>query len=145
MKTISILALILLTTFSSVVAQTTDEKSAILKTLSDLETAIVENNSELASTLLHDNVIILEGRGQETKEQYLSHHFHSDGKFLSAIERKNLSQDVSIDGNISWVSTIKTMKGSYSGRDIDLTSLELAVLKKENGQWKIVALHWSSR
>ncbi|HBQ61754.1 MAG TPA: nuclear transport factor 2 family protein, partial [Balneolaceae bacterium] len=32
---------------------------------------------------------------------------------------------------------------TYNDREIDRTSLELAVLKKENGEWKIIALHWS--
>jgi ketosteroid isomerase-like protein len=143
MKTTSILVLILLTSVTSVVAQEGPDHKSIVKTLNDFETAIIENNSELASKLLRNDVVILEGRGRETKDEYLSHHFHTDGRFLSAIERKELSQDVKIEENIAWVSTITTMKGTYSDRDIDLTSLELAVLKKENGKWKIVALHWS--
>lgn len=121
------------------------EKQAISKTLADFEKAMVENDSESASSLLHDNVIIMEGDGTETKEEYLSHHFHSDGKFLSVIERNELSQKINIEGNMAWVSTITSMKGTYSDREIDLTSLELAVLKNENGNWKIIALHWSSR
>lgn len=126
-------------------AQDLSEQESIKTVLSNFKKAIVENDSKIASSLLHADVIILEGRGSETKEEYLSHHFHSDGKFLSAIERNELSQKINIEGNIAWVSTITSMKGTYSDREIDLTSLELAVLKKENGNWKIVALHWSSR
>lgn len=113
--------------------------------MSDLETAIVENDSEKAGAILHDDVTILEGGGMETKSQYLSHHFHSDGKFLSAINREEVSQDIKIEGNVAWVTSKTKMTGTYSGRDIDLSSLELAVLKKENGLWRVVALHWSSR
>ncbi len=145
MKTISTLILILLFSVAISVAQESSDHQSIVKTLNDFEAAIVENNSELASQLLHNEAVILEGRGSETKEEYLSHHFHSDGKFLSAIDRNELSQGVKIEGSIAWVTTITTMKGTYSDRDIDLTSLELAVLKKENGNWQIVALHWSSR
>lgn len=145
MKRISTLVLILLASLTSAVAQDTTDKISIGKALNDFETAIVNNDSEKAGKILHDEVTILEGGGMETKSQYLSHHFHSDGKFLAAINREEVSQDIKIEGNVAWVSTNTTMKGNYSGRDIDLTSLELAVLKKENGQWKIVALHWSSR
>jgi len=133
--------------FSSVAifAQQSTEKEMIAKTLSDLETAIVENDSEKAGAILHDDVTILEGGGMETKSQYLSHHFHSDGKFLGVINREEVSQDIKIEGNVAWVTSKTKMTGTYSDRDIDLSSLELAVLKKENGMWRVVALHWSSR
>ncbi len=144
MKKVLTLSFLILSSSVLTLAQT-PEKLAISKTLSEFETAIVENNAKLASKLLHADAIILEGRGSETKDQYLSHHFHSDGRFLSAIERKEMSQEIKTEGNIAWVSTITSMKGTYSDREIDLTSLELAVLKKEEGNWKIIALHWSSR
>lgn len=133
--------------FSSIAlfAQQSTEKEMIAKTLNDLETAIVENDSEKAGEILHDDVKILEGGGMETKSQYLSHHFHSDGKFLSAMNREELSQEISVEGNMAWVTSKTKMTGTYSGRDIDLSSLELAVLKKENGMWRVIALHWSSR
>ncbi|MBO6571240.1 MAG: nuclear transport factor 2 family protein [Balneola sp.] len=133
--------------FSSIAlfAQQSTEKEMIAKTLNDLETAIVENDSEKAGEILHDDVTILEGGGMETKSQYLSHHFHSDGKFLSAMNREELSQEISVEGNMAWVTSKTKMTGTYSGRDIDLSSLELAVLKKENGMWRVIALHWSSR
>jgi|TARA_R100001460_G_scaffold53573_3_gene92673 ketosteroid isomerase-like protein len=129
----------------ALVAQETNDKEMIAKTLNDLETAIVENDSEKAGEILHDDVTILEGGGMETKSEYLSHHFHSDGKFLSAMNREEVSQEISVEGNMAWVTSKTKMTGTYSGRDIDLSSLELAVLKKENGMWKVIALHWSSR
>ncbi len=129
----------------ALVAQETNDKEMIAKTLNDLETAIVENDSEKAGEILHDDVTILEGGGMETKSQYLSHHFHSDGKFLSAMNREEVSQEISVEGNMAWVTSKTKMTGTYSGRDIDLSSLELAVLKKENGMWRVIALHWSSR
>lgn len=137
--------LILFISSIALVAQETNDKEMIAKTLSDLETAIVENDSERAGEILHDDVTILEGGGMETKSEYLSHHFHSDGKFLSAMNREEVSQEISVEGNMAWVTSKTKMTGTYSGREIDLSSLELAVLKKENGMWKVVALHWSSR
>jgi len=129
----------------ALVAQETNDKEMIAKTLSDLETAIIENDSERAGEILDDDVTILEGGGMETKSEYLSHHFHSDGKFLSAMNREEVSQEISVEGNMAWVTSKTKMTGTYSGRDIDLSSLELAVLKKENGMWRVIALHWSSR
>jgi ketosteroid isomerase-like protein len=61
------------------------------------------------------------------------------------MNREILTQKISIEGNTAWVSTVSSMKGTYSEREIDLTSLELAVLKKAGSGWKIAAIHWSSR
>jgi hypothetical protein len=61
------------------------------------------------------------------------------------MDREILTQKVTIEGTTAWVSTVSTMNGTYSEREIDLTSLELAILRKEGDQWKIAAIHWSSR
>lgn len=145
MKKFTYTLLVLVISSMTLFAQQSTEKEMIAKTLSDLEAAIISNDSEQAGKILHDDVTILEGVGMETKSQYLSHHFHSDGKFLAAIDREKISQDITIEDNVAWVTSKTKMTGTYSGRDIDMTSLELAVLKKENKEWKVVALHWSSR
>ncbi|MCP9293027.1 YybH family protein [Gracilimonas sediminicola] len=129
----------------TVMAQTNQKETKVLEALDNFKTAIIENDSEAASNVMADDVLILEGSGLETEEEYLSHHFHSDGKFLKAMNREILTQKISIEGNTAWVSTVSSMKGTYSEREIDLTSLELAVLKKEGSGWKIAAIHWSSR
>lgn len=126
-------------------AQTNQKETKVLEALDNFKTAIVDNDSDAASNVMADDVLILEGSGMETKKEYLSHHFHSDGKFLSAMDREILTQKISIEGNTAWVSTVSSMKGTYSEREIDLTSLELAVLKKAGSDWKITAIHWSSR
>jgi len=129
----------------TVMAQSNQKEARVLEALDNFKTAIIENDSEAASNVMADDALILDGSGMETKEEYLSHHFHSDGKFLKAMNRKILTQKISIEGNTAWVSTVSSMKGTYSEREIDLTSLELAVLKKAGSDWKITAIHWSSR
>lgn len=116
----------------------------ILKTLDAFHQAIIDNDSQAAKNLLSETVRILEGGNIETKEEYLSHHFHSDGKFLSSMKREIKLRNVTIDGNTAWVSTQTHTWGTYSDRNLDLNSLELAVLQKADGNWKITALHWSS-
>lgn len=145
MKTFVKITCLLVLLSGTAIAQTNKTEKNVLKTLADFKTAIVDNDSEAAATLLADDALILEGSGMETKEEYLSHHFHSDGKFLKAMNREVISQNITTQGNTAWVSTVSTMKGTYSEREIDLTSLELAVLKKDGNKWKIAAVHWSSR
>jgi ketosteroid isomerase-like protein len=116
-----------------------------VQVLEDFRMAIINNDQEKASELLAEDARILESGGIETKEEYLSHHFHSDGKFLSAMEREVKSQKVKSNENTAWVSTVSHMSGSYNDREISVNSAELAVLVKTDEGWKISSVHWSSR
>lgn len=141
----SIFITIILTTLSfTVLAQTDRDKSEILKTLQDFETAIIDSDSMKAENLLDEQARIVEGSQIETKEEYLSHHFYSDGRFLSAMDREVISQEVFAHGETAWVTTKSHISGMYNDREMSLNSMELAVLKKSNGTWKITAIHWSS-
>ncbi len=144
MKPLLTTLLLTLISFSTAAGQLSHEEKQVIKTLQAFRQAIVKSNSETATKLLADKARILEGGGIETKKEYLSHHFFADGKFLSAMEGEIVSRSVFIEGNVAWVTTKSRLQGKYNGGTIDLTSLELAVLKKVNGKWKVTALHWSS-
>ncbi len=145
MKAMIKATLLVLLLTGNVIAQNMSAEENVKKTLNDFETAIIENDIETATKLLSSDAIILEGKGMETKEEYLSHHFEADGKFLKSLNRKVLSREISIEGNTAWVSSVSSLNGTYSENEIDLTSLELAVLKNEGTDWKVAAIHWSSR
>lgn len=130
---------------SIAIGQDSPTEKNVIKTLDAFHQAIIDNDSQAAQNLLSESVRILEGGNIETKDEYLSHHFHSDGKYLSAMKREVESRNVTIEGNTAWVSTQTHTWGTYNDRKLDLNSLELAVLKKEGKNWKITALHWSSR
>src|SRR6056297_3216631 len=83
------------------VSQSSASGKSVIKTLDAFHQAIIDNDSQTAQNLLSESVRILEGGNIETKDEYLSHHFHSDGKFLSAMKREVESRKVSIDGNVS--------------------------------------------
>lgn len=136
--------LVLLLT-GNLLAQSKPAEENVKETLGDFETAIIENDVEAANYLLANDALILEGKGMETKDEYLSHHFQADGKFLKSLKREVISRKITIEGTTAWVSSVNSLKGTYSDNEIDLTSLELAVLKKEGTDWKIAAIHWSSR
>ncbi|WP_069132248.1 YybH family protein [Rhodohalobacter halophilus] len=141
----SIFITIILTTLSfTVLAQTDRDKSEILKTLHDFETAIIDSDSMKAENLLDTQARIVEGSQIENKEEYLSHHFYSDGRFLSAMDREVISQDVFVNGNTAWVTSKSHLSGVYNDRDLSLNSMELIVLKKTENTWRIAAVHWSS-
>lgn len=124
---------------------TVEDSAAVVQVLERFREAIINNNREKASDLLTEDARILESGGIETKEEYLSHHFHSDGKFLSAMEREVQSQKVETNESTAWVSTASRMHGTYDDGDISINSAELAVLVKTEQGWKISSVHWSSR
>ncbi|MFT5142808.1 MAG: ketosteroid isomerase-like protein [Rhodothermales bacterium] len=106
--------------------------------------SIVANDSTAAASLLAENVRIVEGGNVETRDGYLSHHFHSDGAFLSAMTREPLTADVQMSGATAWSVSTSRLFGSYRDREIDMTSAELMVLEHGEGGWKVKAVHWSS-
>jgi hypothetical protein len=120
------------------------QEKNVIQTLEDFHQAILDNDNSAAQRLLSDSIRILEGGSVETKEEYLSHHFYADGKFLREMKQEVGSRSVNIKEETAWVSTQTHTWGTYNNRKLDLNSLELAVLKKENHGWKITALHWSS-
>jgi hypothetical protein len=122
-----------------------EDSTVVVNVLNDFRMAIINNEQEKASELLTDDARILESGGIETKEEYLSHHFHSDGKFLSAMEREVKSQKVKSNENTAWVSTVSHMQGTFNEKEVSVNSAELAVLVKTEGGWKISSVHWSSR
>lgn len=144
MRTSFPILILLLFSVGTALGQTSDEEEQIIETLKAFEEAIIGNDREAASELLSDEIRILEGNAMETKEEYLSHHFHADGKFLGAVNRTVENREVFTREDIAWSTTKSRLQGLYGDRDIKLTSLELAVLEKENDRWKITALHWSS-
>ena len=50
-----------------------------------------------------------------------------------------------VEGNIGWVVSSSSRVGEFRGREINSIGAEMMLLKKENGSWKIRAIHWSSR
>lgn len=117
----------------------------VLQVLKEFRSAIINNDKERASELLSPEARILESGGRETKEEYLSHHFSADSKFLKAMERQLVSQEINATQNSAWVSTVSRLNGSFNAHDINMDSAELAILVKKNDRWRIAAIHWSSR
>ena len=102
----SIFITIILTTLSfTVLAQTDQNKSEILRALQNFETAIIDSDSIIAENLLDAHAWIVEGGQIETKEEYLSHHFYSDGEFLSVMNREVISQEVFVNRETAWITT----------------------------------------
>ncbi len=123
----------------------TSDSVVVAQTAVHFHEALVAGDSLKVATLLMKDARILESGGMETREEYLSHHFHSDSAFLKEIKRDTGISEVRVEGDFAWLATKNRMHGIYKGNEIDLNSAELMLLRNTTEGWRIVAIHWSSR
>ncbi len=107
--------------------------------------ALETRDKESALKLLSDDVLVQESGYLETGEEYKSHHLMSDMEFSSSVSGKREVIEAVVNGNIGWVVSSSSMIGEFRGNAVNSIGAELMVLIKENGSWKIRAIHWSSR
>ena len=48
------------------------------------------------------------------------------------------------EGNLAWATATTHAQGNLNGHKIDSSGVELIVLTKQDGKWRIRAIHWSS-
>ena len=138
--------LVLAATSASARAQMSapSDSAAVVAVAEQFREAITAGDAKAAGALLTHDVAILEGGKIETAHDYLSHHFLSDGPFLRAMTREPGERRVTVAGDAAWVVSRSRLHGAYRDRDIDMNSVELMVLRRTDGGWRIAAVHWSS-
>ncbi|SDD41246.1 YybH family protein [Kordiimonas lacus] len=122
-------------------AQTSPEEvaDAFHKAIETADEAAVER-------LLAPEVMILEGgHAQTSRADYMGGHMKSDMTFIPHMTRTVLDRKATTDGDLAWVVTFSTMKGTYKGKDYDFASREMLVMKKTDGAWQITLVHWADK
>jgi len=120
----------------------TAEIKAVVKAY---HTALAGGDADAAVSLLSDDVIILESGHMETVEEYKSHHLKSDMEYSAAVKSVRKVIQAVVEGDAGWIASSSEAKGEFRGREINSAGVELMVLSKKSGSWKIRAIHWSSR
>jgi ketosteroid isomerase-like protein len=107
--------------------------------------ALKDNDSRQALALLADDVLIYEsGYAETSKAEYASHHLEADMAFLKGVKQSVLARSAQASGDIALVTSQGQTTGTYKDKTIDSASTETMVLRRNDGQWKIVHIHWSS-
>jgi len=117
----------------------------IVSVIDAFHDALAEGDSVLALSYLADDVAILESGGFENKDHYRSGHLAGDIKFAQAIPRNRSEITVQIRGDVAWAYSTSTIQGKMGDREVNSQGAELIILTFEDGEWKIKAIHWSSR
>ena len=98
-----------------------------------------------ARALLDPEVLILESGGSErSREEYLREHAIADAAFLQSAQQQLRFRRARASGEMAWVATESLITTGKEGAKRTLRSTETMVLRKHEGRWAIVHIHWSS-
>lgn len=131
-----------LTTALQAVETATDDAA---KTVVAFHHALNSGDAKQARILLDDSVVIYEGGGVErSAEEYANHHLHADIEFMSKMQVTLLEHQVKTMGDMAVSMSRSKVQGKYQNKDIDIETMETMVLKKHDGNWHIMHIHWSN-
>lgn len=126
-------------------AEAQTEASQVIAVVDAYHAALASGDSTTALALLADDVTILESGGVETKEQYRSGHLSGDIAFAEAVPRERGEIHVEVVGDVAWAWSTSVTQGRMGDREVNAQGAELMVLARDGGDWRIKAIHWSSR
>lgn len=124
---------------------TSRDSAAVVAVIAKYHEALAAGDSTAALALLTDDAVVLETGAVETRAEYRSHHLPGDINFAKAIKSQRGPVHVRIHGDVAWSTSTSTTQGEMNGRAINSSGAELMVLVRRGNDWRISAIHWSSR
>ena len=142
----SILIAALLTgTVAPLAAQSTGKDSAaVLAVVDAFHAAMTAGNASAVMQLVAPDAVFLEAGGLKRERSTIEssagrHRVREIGVHQAQPHpRRRL-------GDAAWATSTSETVGTFQGRAIDSMGIELMVLSREPGGWRIRAIHWSSR
>ncbi|HEX8620957.1 MAG TPA: nuclear transport factor 2 family protein [Allosphingosinicella sp.] len=114
-------------------------------TVDAFHAALRRGDTAAASALLTEDVLVFEeGRAERSKSEYAVRHLGADAEFSKAVSGKVGRRRGSAAGDFAWIATEGRTRGSFRGTEVDRVTDETMVLRRIDGAWKIVHIHWSS-
>src|SRR5205807_182941 len=120
------------------------ETAEVLSAVHSFHGALTRGDGRAALMLLAQDAAILESGSAQSREEYAREHLGEDIAFAKAIQTTRTNETVRHEGNVAWTTATTQTTGTFNGRKIDSTGVELMVLTKQDGEWRIRAIHWSS-
>lgn len=117
-----------------------------VQTVEAFHRALKSGDPKAAQSLLDEKVQIYEqGWVERSRTEYAEHHLSGDIAFSAATTTtKTGGSDLTL-GDLAYVTSESTVKGTFKGKAIASISLETMTLKRTSDGWRIVHIHWSSR
>ena len=120
-------------------------QGSALAALEGFNAALKAGDTERALSWLAPDLLVFESGGAErSKAEYAEHHLAQDMAFLKGATVELLRRQVHENGDLNWIVSEFRIRTTAKDRDIDLRSIETAILKRTPAGWRIAHLHWSS-
>lgn len=120
------------------------DSAAIAGVTAAFHAALAAGDSVGALALLADDVVVLEGGDLETRADYAAHHLGADIAFAQAMTEVRTVSGVRQEGDAAWLWATSESRGNWRGNLVDSIGAEMMVLARDEGVWRIRAIHWSS-
>jgi ketosteroid isomerase-like protein len=121
------------------------DSAAAVRAVEQFHAAIAAADTAAVQRLLHASAVVLESGDLETRAEYFAHHLAADIAFARGVPSTRSLRSVTVRGDAAWVVATSRTTGKLENRDVDSDGAELMVLRRDNGEWRIAAIHWSSR
>ncbi len=91
------------------------------------------------------DVLIAESGGVEQSfDEYAGHHMPADMAFTAAVEFTLQDRDMVVGEDVATIVSRSQVHGQFRGQTVHSRMMETMVLRRIDGQWRIVHIHWSS-
>ncbi len=120
------------------------DTAGITAAVENFHRALAQGDRKSALALLADDAVILESGSAQTRAEYKREHLGEDIAFAHATKTERSPLAIQQEGNVAWTTATTRTTGTFNGREIDSTGVELMVLTKGESGWRIRAIHWSS-
>jgi ketosteroid isomerase-like protein len=121
------------------------DSTAVTAVVNAFHTAVKTGNTATAIQAIGDDAIFMESGGIETRAEYVANHLPEDIKFEKAVTSAWKLYRVVVQGAAAWATSTEDITGTFEERPVNLAVVELMVLSRQNGAWKIRSISWSSK
>ncbi len=124
------------------------DKEAVRKTLDAYKKALERLDVKGTEKLFAENSVVIEsGSVEGTYQEYLAHHIGPELEEFKSFQFENYKLDVTITGDYAFAMETYhyTIVLKKDDKEVKRKGVATSFLKKENGAWKIVNMHNSSR
>ena len=121
------------------------DSAAAVAAVGKFHEALAAGDSLTAIGMLSATVQILESGGIEDLAHYREHHLPADIAYAKSAPTRRTVNQVVVRGDAAWIVSTSVTSGEVSGRPVNSQGVELVVLVRSPGGWKISAVHWSSK
>ncbi|MBL7872143.1 MAG: SgcJ/EcaC family oxidoreductase [Cyclobacteriaceae bacterium] len=124
------------------------DKEAVAKTLDGYNKALERLDVKGTEKLFTEKSVVIEsGSVEGTYQEYLAHHIGPELDDFKSFQFENYKVDVTITGDYAFAMETYhyTIVLKKDDKEVKRKGVATSFLKKENGMWKIVNMHNSSR